>query len=432
MLARLGLPAETLIKIRRVLPIGAAAAKEAEGSSQQDLFWRKDVDGGHCRDAANSGTTPAKPNRGRGNTPVSVKPLPTAGGHRKRLGDAWSDSKEAGSPLSFARRKASGGSPSAVGFSDTDRGWGLSAEEVSVMSTPEQRKAIMMGAPAPFTTSLERHAPDDGAGNRSRDISPVSPTEAIRVGDILFLGCPRSAMIKFQGFVISERIEGLDVLDADVLHLGTQGASFLELVISDRNDFIGRRPYGRESALLASHYSCRIVAVRHARSTASRRSAEVDAELPRDREIIFPRWGKKGKYVAVKEEAVVNGFGNGSLGSASDSQGLVGNAAVLSDYGNDEDWGREVARRPLAPGDTMLVLAHEGFAKKWKDSQEFDLVSWVAVVPTPVRVFDYLSLLVFCGMLGWVLFAGVVMVSGLANAEQNEKNGRASNQSINQ
>eukprot|EP00903_Cladosiphon_okamuranus_P007707 g7469.t1 len=253
-------------------------------------------------------------------------------------------------------------------------------------------------------------------------IYPVSPLEPLLHGDVLVLSCPLSTMISFQGSLLSECVRGLEILGATAdelqrVALSTNAASFLELVLSDSNHYVGRSPAGHDRALLANRYKCRVLAVRHTPTIANgRRRAEekgsldeivADRDTP-DRYALSSPLGQGGESV------------NSPLHGGGTQQSAVFSAGVLSANSDAPDEGTEAeefvvrgvepSARPLAPGDVVLVLAEGGFLEAWKDAVEFDLVTHVGTVPKAVATYDYLSLLVFCGMLGWVLFSSVAMV----------------------
>lgn len=83
--------------------------------------------------------------------------------------------------------------------------------------------------------------------------------------------------------------------------------------------------------------------------------------------------------------------------------------------GRDANDGEEVTEISFKAGDVVLVLAKEEFMEKYGASKDFFLLTKVGSVPKPVRYFDYLPLVVFLGMLMWVLFdADMVRVPSAA------------------
>lgn len=407
-LAHFGLPAESLLKIRRRLPVSTVDTQES--LRRQGLHNSRDEVGVSSTIDATSGSFEASlsPPIGRNITPTSGRT-----GCRKRLGGAWdSNSERSPSPAAADGGAAlrtsgqSGAGPADSCLSDYEHGT-RSLSGHGDHSTPGLYRDRV---PRPFDTSPGSARADDvrlddtyRVGTNYTDIHPVQLSEAVRDGDVLFLSCSRSAMISFQGSTVSERLEGVRLLDANVRYLEVQGPALLELVLSDRNHFVGSCPAGGDSKLLASRYGCRIVAVRHA-------AASTGTE-PENHPVVaknaLAKADRRSAVFAQSEEGLEDPLcgEKGSLGSAPALQDPMETAAPW------DTCGVEVARRPLAPGDVVLVLAEEGFVEKWKDSQEFDLLTRVGSVPAAVRMYDYLSLLVFCGMLGTVLFSSISMVS---------------------
>lgn len=400
-LARLGLPAEALIKIKRKTLAGVATAASAPfpGAMQQ---------AGAC----GGRTTPSH----------SVSP-----GCRKRTGGLWG-SKVDGSPAS-----SSASSPSIrrrpIGTEDSG------AFASSTLSQRQHQCCRSNTLPEDFGTPAEESplSSDIVGGRRTARmdetdrfdaIYPVPPLEPLLDGDVLVLSCLLPTMVSFQGSVLSERVRGLEILGAAAEQLqrvapstGKAKASFLELVLSDCNHFVGRYPAGQDGALLASRYDCRVVAVRHTPTVAAvnndTRNAEEGGSPDRNaagRYALPSSLSQDGKSVesplhgGEKQQSAV-------ISSAVRGGAVAGGPGVGAAGGEHSARGVEAAARPLAPGDVVLVLAKEGFLETWKDALEFDLVTEVGAVPKAVATYDYLSLLVFCGMLGWVLFSSIAMVS---------------------
>ena len=397
-LARLGLPAEALITIKRKRPAGVAttAAAPLPGAIQI----------GACEGRTNSESPSC----------------------RKRVGERWG-SKVDGSPVSScspsARRHPSGAADGAFAWPSLSQ----PQHQAPRSKTIPQVFGTTTGEP-PFSDGFvgREQTARTGEAGRFDVISPVSPSETLFDGDVLVLSCPLPTMISFQGSLLSESVSGLETLGATAeqlqrVALSTKAASFLELVLSDCNHFVGRSPAGRDGALLANRYDCRIVAVRHTPTAAAvNETRKTEGENGSLNETASDR--NTGDRYALSSPP---GEGQGGDGLSSPSHGgrtqqsAVVSAAVHSaSPGGPEDGaaaeeysarGLEAAARPLAPGDVVLVLAKAGFLESWKDAAEFDLVTQVGAVPNAVTTYDYLSLLVFCGMLGWVLFSSVAMVS---------------------
>lgn len=426
-LARLGLPAESLIKIRR--RTAAAAASPAAASPVREVH--RDLDDGRTgspalrgrrkrlQDETSSAAACASP--GRGAACSSSSPM------RRRQG--YTGTANGPTPAVVVARGAGAPLPSSLS----------SSSSMTMALSPSQHPGRPSALPSrgrPFSSGVAGRGPRSGTADDDHcfdDIYPVSPLEAVRAGDVLVVSRPQATMTAFLGSVLSSGERGLEVLGASAAQLQRAptaaptgaAAAFLELVLSDRNHFVGRRPSGHEGAALASRYGCRVLAVRHAadNSRTARRAGGETLAAPLaaggDAVMSAPARRHGGRSFALKEEGVESPLRGGG-GSGDERQRAAGSSAVVHDHDDDDDGpvglaaaegSVEVARRPLAPGDVVLVVADEAFSRLWQDAPEFDLVSRVCAVPKAVVPYDYLSLLVFCGMLGWVLFSSVTMVS---------------------
>lgn len=400
-LARVGLPAEALIKIKRK----PSAVVATSASISLPGAMRTGACGGRST-SSNSGS-------------------PDCG---KRAGEGWG-SKVDGSPVA-----SNVSSPSARKHPS-----GTESGPLTTLSKPQHQASSLphdFGIPAeeepPFSDDVvdQRTARKD-ENDRFDAICPVSPLEPLLDGDALVLSCPRSTMISFQGSVLSECVRGLEILGATAeqlqrVALSAEATSFFELVLSDRNHFVGRCPSGQDGALLASRYNCRVVAVRHVPTvTAVDKTQNTEEE---EEQISMDEIGRTtsdkntgDRYIQSHARETGGESVNSPLHGGERRQSAVSSAAMSgASPGRSEAGaaakeyrarGVEAAARPLGPGDVVLALAKAGFLEKWKDAAEFDLVTQVGAVPKAVSTYDYLSLLVFCGMLAWVLFSSVAMVS---------------------
>ncbi|CBN75631.1 sodium/sulfate symporter [Ectocarpus siliculosus] len=436
-LARLGLPAESLIKIRRRTAAAAprvAAAFPAAVSPLREVY--RDLDNGRTGSPALPGrrkrleegpsSAAACPSPGRGTAGSSSSPM------RRRKG--YPGTADGPTPAVVVARGAGALLPSSLS----------SSSSTTMALSPSQHSGRPSALPSrgrPFSSGVAGRGPPSGTADDDDDdfddIYPVSPSEAVRAGDVLVVSRPQATMTAFLGSVLSSGERGLEVLGASAAQLQRAptaapsgdtavepAAAFLELVLSGRNHFVGRRPSGHEGAALASRYGCRILAVRHAADssrTAQREGGEMlAAPLAAGGDVAISALERRhgGRSFARKEEGVESPLRGGG-GSEDERQRTAGSGAVVHGHDDDDDGpvglaaaegSVKVARRPLAPGDVVLVVADETFSGLWQDAPEFDLVSRVSAVPKAVVPYDYLSLLVFCGMLGWVLFSSVTMV----------------------
>ena len=487
-LARLGLPAATLLKIKRRLPLEAGGVVPP-----REMLIGGDSCDQH-RDGNGTSGGIGDEDKTISERDVDVATSSGTLGCRKRLGVGW-ESKAGLLSVSAANATGTGNAaaaatvgaaaaarrgsdrpfvtPRLVG-SDDDLG-SNNAGTFSVKSVPDEQRTraplgfdVSPGVRSSDSPDGASHVDNDqGEHNTYADICPVSPSETVCDGDVLVLSCPRSTMVTFQASVLSGGVDGVKMLGSRVSHLAARGGSLLAaLVLSDSNFFVGRRPTGLEHASSSSssssssrYYECRIVAVRHAiasetcataaatagtwatadacaaatsaaatsAAAASGGSGRAAASSPSPAGAALTRRSAGEPLAASGEDARVSRQfvsdrylapldpGEDSNKPLRDEEASPELGAVKREtegaVGRDYQRGLDVARRRLAPGDTVLVLANEGFVKRWKDSRDFDLVTVVGSVPKPVRTYDYLSLLVFGGMLGWVLFSDVVMVS---------------------
>lgn len=392
-LAQLGLPAEALLKLRRrKKSVGGTSGRvvstpEARNNLRREILNDlKSADGVTevMSESIFSGGSPAPRRR---NVPSSSSDNPAC---KKRSGGAWGSNAERSPP----RHPGAG----------LDIGRSLPADSFSVHSKPEHFATDPSGISPGSDHLREDHAYCFGDGDDVMgtyvDVHPPATSELVEEGAILVLKCSRSTVTSFLGSTVSEGLEGLRILGANVRDLRAAGSELLELVLSGDDRFVGRCPDDERSASLVGQYGCRVVAVLPSSppSVDSMMPSRADGfQLTVGRQ---PRWMKGGEYSAVVGE--VAGDPQLPIAMSSDSPDMMESISCVR---------MNVVRQPLVPGDTVLVLAKQGFAEKWKESQEFDLVTKVGSLPPLVRTYDYFSLLVFCGMLGWVLVSGVSMVS---------------------
>ncbi len=288
-------------------------------------------------------------------------------------------------------------------------------------------------------------------GETYTDIFPVSAAEPVQAGDVLFLSCAQATMIDFQAGAVSKGLKGLKFLDVSALDLPGHGTEFFEIVLSGHNHFVGRSA-SRDNAEFAAYYNVSVVAVRRrgqataaaipsapavsappssARPTATatgsfKRSTLMDAPevfleegvepaLNSDSRVVSP----SGSTLTPQSRATVasaaaagtrtrsrgrSGGGAGSLTfPRSPMTSLLSRKTTNSGGGGQEDGEKDVTESSFKAGDVVLVLAKEEFMEKYGASKDFFLLTKVGSVPKPVRYFDYLPLLAFLGMLIWVL-----------------------------
>ncbi|CBN75624.1 TrkA-C domain protein [Ectocarpus siliculosus] len=284
----------------------------------------------------------------------------------------------------------------------------------------------------------------NAAGETYTDIFPVSPAEPVQAGDVLFLSCAQAreeaTMIDFQAVTVSQGLKGLKFLDVSALDLPGHGTEFFEIVLSGHNHFVGRSA-SRDNAEFAAYYNVSVVAVRRrGQAEASNPGSSVAAAPPSDSTRPTGSSFKSSRAAAAAamdapevflEEGVEPALNPDSrevspTGSISTSAGpktrslvsaMSGRAAAAASRGTPrspmmrrsrkntlihED-EKDVTETSFKAGDVVLVLAKEEFMEKYGSSRDFFLLTKVGSVPKPVRYYDYLPLLAFVGMLVWVL-----------------------------
>lgn len=403
-LAHLGLPADALVKLRqRKTSVGASSGRVVSTPEARNHLRREILNDFGSADGVSSTIDTVSESIYGGGSPAP---------RRRNVSSSYSDKRACQTRLGGTWGSNAERSPPRHPGASLDIGRPLTADSFSLQSKPEHFATDLSGMSPGLDHHREYHAhcfdDEDDVMGTYIDIHPSSPSELVEEGTLLVLRCSRSTVMSFLGSTVSEGIEGLRILGTKVGHLRATGSEILELVLSGDDRFVGRSPAGEGSALFLGHYGCRVVAVCPSR---------VDSMMP-SRAGGFPltggvqwRWTKDGEYSAVVGEVdgtVPETFAH----PARENQLPITMSADSPDMTESNTCVRtNVVRQPLVPGDTVLVLAKQGFADQWKESKEFDLVTKVGSLPPSVRTYDYLSLLVFCGMLGWVFVSGVSMVS---------------------
>ena len=294
--------------------------------------------------------------------------------------------------------------------------WSSDADAVNLELGGLLRSKVVKGSPKPENT---RASADEATYT---DIFPVSATEAIQAGDVLFLSCAQSTMIDFQSVTVSQGLKGLKLLDVSALDLPGHGSEFFECVLSSYNGFVGRSS-GRDNSEFAKYYGCSVLAVRSrgareatgppaisAPPTASRgstffsRPAVVPDSLADEESMTSgPAFDTPADQVSLstpRQPALVGSPIRGSIHNTNAN----GNVNASSSGVRVPNEGDNVTETAFKAGDVVLVLAKEEFYEKYSASKDFFLLTKVGSVPKPVRYFDYLPLFAFVGMLVWVLF----------------------------
>lgn len=440
-LGRLGLPQDTLIKIRRKISSGVLRqmSKCIEENTNRHL------PGGVARMASSASITKANYQTFKAESMYS---------YRIRAECLWGKREEQGD-------NADNTVPSAVEQSLLRKRWVSDADADGPMTAPGSRPSTNIGR-EPMTNCGELPLTDTYT-----DIYPVSSAEPVQAGDVLFLSCAQATMVDFQAITVSQQLKGLKFLDVSALDLPGHGTEFFEVVLSGHNHFVGRSP-GRDNSAFAAYYGCSVVAVRRRGSaeatstvpppisrTVSNSSAAqlssrefvTDAVEVQVEEGLEPAFDSntgssslmvEGRGVAeavalLARRPMSTGHSPRPFAAAPsplDSAGASLNTAKSGVSTPVGGWSRnsgitrtratssateearaiEVAQRSFKAGDVILVLAEEEFMDKFASSKDFFLVTKVGSVPKPVQAFDYLALLVFVAMLT-VVVLGIDMVS---------------------
>ncbi|CAM9142570.1 unnamed protein product [Hapterophycus canaliculatus] len=288
-LARLGLPQDTLIKIRRKLspgilrqmsqsmdgntslgfPVSSSWNKEGATPQQQQQQQQQQQDVSAIMEA-NQKTFRAE----------------SMYSYRMRAESLWGTKDDLGqeektmSPVAtsaVAGADAAGSSSTQVSgkfsrkrwVSDTDASnlWGQKLHRLGAAGASNGNSVSNgngVGAAAVAAAAAKKNGgPFSGVaeGETYTDIFPVSAAEPIQDGDVLFLSCAQATMIDFQAVTVSQRLKGLKFLDVSALDLPGHGTEFFEIVLSGHNHFVGRSA-SRDNAEFAAYYNVSVVAVR--------------------------------------------------------------------------------------------------------------------------------------------------------------------------
>jgi di/tricarboxylate transporter len=370
-MTRIGLPMEAVVKIRRPL-----APRPDVGATQsaREAYQRWEATAAESANRAQTMAwgTAQKPARARSESPGRLPRSSHSQGETLY-------SSPVGARQHRLRRRAGSGSQETQELMREKR----VDDSAPIFSSRAETEPSIQGLPSKPLTG------------RFMDIFPVSFTEVVQAGDIIFLSTGQKQLIEFHSTSL-QTMEGLRLLDVEALDLPTKGTDFFELVISDHSRFVGEKVSDKQ---FADYFSCTVLAVRR------RGAAEVDVDRQRSFSIDLEATGSQGRVAD-------------------------------SEHAHDEKLrSLEVSLRPFAAGDTVLVLAREGapcpahslpfanpldvfshsllsidFQEHWANSNQFLLVSKVGNMPKPVVPFDYVPLLFFGIMLAFVTVGLTEMV----------------------
>lgn len=440
LLAGLGLPIDTLVKVRR--------RSQHDGPSGKSLpLGRTGVD---------SCDTDSSRTHGAGNDDEESNRIGWVG-RDASTASAGADSRTRGvGPFALRRR-----SPyfrletgSSGDRSTTSSGVAAPCVEMAKIKTngvggkTGDDAASTAGGGAPEEKINNDNNSSGKDADKFEDIYGVSAHATIRSGDVLMLSCARDPMVRFQGSLVSQRRKGLKVMGVSTLTLPRHGTVFFELVISRRSRFLGRTA-SLDNAFFEEYYGCSVLAVRLNAGTESGDDGIVDAgsggnrfgDDDDDDDESAVASGASPTYAALKGErksggstTAVGGIDEAVLADTEDAA-TVADSPLLSaaptpvpssPVGGEPQAMGEGALPPVpafgsrrrrrrqgegfAAGDTVLVLAMEGFLEKASSAREFLCKKRRGRLPEPTGWFHFFPLIIFAAMLAWVLFVGVDMV----------------------
>ncbi|CAM9289391.1 unnamed protein product, partial [Ectocarpus sp. 13 AM-2016] len=257
----------------------------------------------------------------------------------------------------------------------------------------------------------------DAEGETYTDIFPVSAAEPVQAGDVLFLSCAQAreeaTMIDFQAVTVSQGLKGLKFLDVSALDLPGHGTEFFEIVLSGHNHFVGRSA-NRDNAEFAAYYNVSVVAVRRrGQAEATNPGSSVAAAPPSastrptgssfkssrasaaamDAPEVFLEEGVEPALNQSSREVSPTGSISTSAGPKTRSlvSAMSGRAAAAASRGTPrspmmrrsrkntlihED-EKDVTETSFKAGDVVLVLAKEEFMEKYGASRDFFLLTKV-------------------------------------------------------
>jgi len=253
------------------------------------------------------------------------------------------------------------------------------------------------------------------------DIFPVDPSQVLLVGDILFLSGGKSKMMD----VLRGVTKGLQILGFDSDSLEGDNLHFVEVILSDRNPFVGDVV---QQSSFSSHYGVSILALRR----KGRTDAEPVSSIPggpaaKDHFALRGGpWMQTGSPFLVSptepSTVLMQGppippapFGYQQVPSLRARRVAVPPAQQVSESSSRTDPSApdateddqdqhdpaylEVGKSRLRIGDAILLLARDEFVQTYSSKPDFIMVQTVEKkLPAP-RLFDYVPLLIFIAMI---------------------------------
>lgn len=435
LLARLGLPVDTLVKVRR-------RSHPDDRSGKAVPLRRTGVDSCGTDSSHTAGAVDEDEESNRIGWASRVAGTAAAGGDSRKSGMG-----------PFALRRRSPYVRLETGASDGDRSTrGSDAAAPCIEMAKIQTSGVggkagddaasYAGGGATeekVDTSNNSNSSSGKDADKFEDIYGVSTHSTIQSGDVLVLSCARDAMVRFQGSLMSHRKRGLKVLGVSTLILPRHGTVLFELVLSRQSGFLGRTA-GPDNAFFAEYYGCSVVAVRLKGGTESGGGVVdvdrgsrfvVDAEgvaaLGTPTACAAPKGGNSVSTAAVggMGEAVLVNTEDAATVADSPLLSTTPTPLLSSPAGGEARSTGEGALPPVpafgsrrrrrrgagfAAGDTVIVVAMEGFLEKASSTREFLSKERLGRLPEPTGWFHVFPLMIFAAMLAWVLFVGVDMV----------------------
>lgn len=456
MLAVLGLPIDTLVKVRRRNP-SADPADSAVPYSWASGFGDTNSAGRnaplHGDDEESNGLSWA----GRvGGNAAAAGAAAAAGGFSSTNGGGVGPFLLR-RRLSYQRLASDGSGDAFEKGSDTAA---MPCIEMATLRMPEAAAAAAGDRAVSINGDSSRVGVGSAHGGVSNpagyeDIYAVPPRASVRAGDVLVLSCGREAMLEFQGSVAGRSKEGLKVFGVSGAKLPIHGTDFLELVVSRSSQFLGRTAR-LDSASFAASYGCSVVAFRLKGSTGggvnivggdeenettieggngSGSDGDDDAGVEHLTACLAPTVCDAAAAAAgaapglavdrVKEALLMDGDDSpttigGSLHPRTSTPSVsspVPDESVPAGVAAPGKAVPVVGRRRgegFAAGDVVVVLSSEGFLEKASSTREFLCTKRVGRLPEPTGWFHYFPLAIFAAMLAWVLVADVEVVRGVA------------------
>uniref|UniRef100_A0A7S0F5B9 Citrate transporter-like domain-containing protein n=1 Tax=Hanusia phi TaxID=3032 RepID=A0A7S0F5B9_9CRYP len=220
------------------------------------------------------------------------------------------------------------------------------------------------------------------------DIYPVPSHELLQVGDTLFLSGGRNTMMALHSAAAAKN---LNILNSDVPELAQDGIQFFEVVLSNRNAFVGDVV---AQSSFGQFYGCSLLALRQKGRSSEPVSTVLNPQPAQDtnKNSIENRRRMYGEIEYERECSL-----------PLDAANFDPDDQLDEETGGNFVKPIEVSHSRLHAGDVILALANAEFGEKWADSDDFLMITALGAVPKPPKAYDYFPVFVFCGMVAWVV-----------------------------